>query len=144
MKMKLLDVILTKVNFSVNREFKQDVAHKEMEITPEIAINHEYKATEKQLVVLLGVRQLLGDIPYYFEIESIGVFQFNDIPEEKLLKQFSIMNCPAIIFPYVRETVADLTRRSGFPPLHLNPINFVQLAKDKESQQAKSQTQPKK
>jgi preprotein translocase subunit SecB len=34
-----------------------------------------------------------------------------------------------IISPYIRETIADLTRSAGFPPLHLNPINFVELAK---------------
>ncbi|MDP3298216.1 MAG: protein-export chaperone SecB [Thermodesulfovibrionia bacterium] len=42
------------------------------------------------------------------------------------------------MFPYVRETIADLTRRAGFPPLHLNPINFIQLAEKQEAKQTQS------
>ncbi|MBW1706391.1 MAG: protein-export chaperone SecB, partial [Deltaproteobacteria bacterium] len=42
------------------------------------------------------------------------------------------INCPAILFPFLRECVADITRRAGFNPLILPPINFVELAKQKE------------
>lgn len=134
MNMKFLNFALTKVNFFLNREFKPETTNKEVVISPDIAINHEYKETEKQLVVLLGIRQITGDIPYYFEIEAASVFQFDETPEEKLLKQFATVNCPAIIFPYLRETIADLTRRAGFNPLHLNPVNFIQLAKERDTQ----------
>jgi len=132
--MTFINFALTKVNFSINREFKPGES-KDVTILPDLAINHELKKDEKQLIVLLGVRQITGNIPYYFEVESVALFQFDEIPEEKTLKQFSEMNCPAIMFPYIRETIADLTRRAGFPPLHLNPINFIQLAKERESKQ---------
>ncbi|OGW33602.1 MAG: hypothetical protein A2X59_02995 [Nitrospirae bacterium GWC2_42_7] len=134
MNMTFINFALTKVNFSINREFKPGES-KDVTILPDLAINHELKKDEKQLIVLLGVRQITGNIPYYFEVESVALFQFDEIPEEKTLKQFSEMNCPAIMFPYIRETIADLTRRAGFPPLHLNPINFIQLAKERESKQ---------
>ncbi len=125
-EMKFADLKLLKVDFSVNRTFDEKTA--QTAISPEISLNHEFR--EKELVVLVGVRQIMGNIPYYFEVQAGGLFKFKDVPEEKLVKQFAIMNCPAIIFPYIRETVADLTRRAGFPPLHLSPINFVELAKN--------------
>jgi len=111
--MTFINFALTKVNFSINREFKPGES-KDVTILPDLAINHELKKDEKQLIVLLGVRQITGNIPYYFEVESVALFQFDEIPEEKTLKQFSEMNCPAIMFPYIRETIADLTRRAGF------------------------------
>jgi len=130
--MKFLNISLMKVNFTLNREFK--AIGDEVTYSPDLAFNHEVKTEEKQLIVLLGVRQISGDLPYYFEIESAGLFQFDEFPEERMLTQFIAINCPAIMFPYVRETIADLTRRAGFSPLHLNPINFIQLAKDRETE----------
>ena len=35
--------------------------------------------------------------------------------------------CPAVLFPYARESVADATMRAGFPPVQLAPINFEAL-----------------
>lgn len=131
MNMRFLNFALTKVSFNLNREFKQGEA-KEVSIEPELATSNDIKKEEKQLIVLLGVRQVKGDLPYYFEVESAALFQFDELPEEKILKQFSVINCPAIMFPYIRETIADLTRRAGFQPLHLNPVNFIQLAKERE------------
>lgn len=131
--MTFVNFALTKVNFTLNREFKPKETT-EVRIEPELAINHEIRREEKQLIVLLGVRQLTGDLPYYFEVESAALFTFDEMPEEKILTQFSYVNCPAIMFPYIRETIADLTRRAGFQPLHLNPVNFIQLAKEREEQ----------
>ncbi len=131
LEMKFVNFALLKVNFFLNQEYKVDSADKV--IAPDIAISHEFREKEKQLVVIFGLRQIKGNIPYRFEVESGGLFQFEIVPEEKLLKQLATINCPAILFPYVRETVADLTRRAGFPPLHLNPINFIQLAKEQEA-----------
>lgn len=126
-EMKFADFKLLKVDFSVNREF--DKKNKGREVSPQLALNHEFRENEKELVVLVGIKQKSGNIPYYFEVQAGGLFKFKDVPEEKLVKQFATMNCPAIIFPYLRETVADLTRRAGFPPLHLAPVNFVELTK---------------
>ena len=134
--MKFVNFALLKVNFFLNQEYKEDSA--DTMIAPDIAINHEFREKEKQLVIVFGLRQIKGNIPYRFEVESGGIFQFENVPEEKLLKQLATINCPAIIFPYVRETIADLTRRAGFPPLHLNPINFIQLAKEQEAKQTQS------
>ena len=111
--MKFVNFALLKVNFFLNQEYKEDSA--DTMIAPDIAINHEFREKEKQLVIVFGLRQIKGNIPYRFEVESGGIFQFENVPEEKLLKQLATINCPAIIFPYVRETIADLTRRAGFP-----------------------------
>lgn len=129
--MKFLNFALLKINFFLNQEYREDSA--DTMVSPDISISHEFREKEKQLVVILGLRQIKGNIPFRFEVESGGIFQFEDIPEEKLLKQVATINCPAILFPYVRETIADLTRRAGLPPLHLNPINFIQLAKEQEA-----------
>jgi len=32
--------------------------------------------------------------------------------------------CPNILYPYLRANIADMVTRAGFPPIHLNEINF--------------------
>lgn len=126
--MKFVDFKLLKVDFVVNQEF--DPKNKEQSVSPQLSLNHEFRESKKELVVLVGIKQQSGNSPYYFEVQAGGLFKFKDGPDERLVKQFAAMNCPAIIFPYLRETIADLTRRAGFPPLHLAPINFVALSKN--------------
>ena len=38
-----------------------------------------------------------------------------------------LIECPRILFPFARRIIADVTRDGGFPPLFLNPIDFVAL-----------------
>ena len=40
---------------------------------------------------------------------------------------FGLINCPSILFPFLRRLIADLTREGGFPPLLLDPIDFASL-----------------
>ncbi len=130
LKMKFKDFAILKLNFYLNEEFKEE--NTDNAIEPEMALSHDLRKEEKQLVVFLGLKQITGNIPYRFEIKAGSLFQFEEIPEENILKQLATINCPAIMFPYIRETIADLTRRAGFPPLHLDPINFIELAKQQE------------
>ncbi len=126
--MDFADFKLLSVTFTLNKDFK--VNEKTVSYEPEIAIDYVVEKKKKEIVVLLGVRKIEGNIPYYFEVRAGGLFKFDKLPTNKLLKQFAKINCPAIIFPYLRETIADLTRRAGFPPLHLDPINFIELSKE--------------
>ena len=45
------------------------------------------------------------------------------------LEQFARVNAPAILFPYLRETVSNMTARSGHPAILLPTVNFVELAR---------------
>ncbi|MGE3228400.1 MAG: protein-export chaperone SecB [Hyphomicrobium sp.] len=63
---------------------------------------------------------------YDLEITYAGLFQLKNIPEQAL-EPFLLINCPTLIFPFLRRLVADITREGGFPPLMLDPIDFAQL-----------------
>ena len=43
------------------------------------------------------------------------------------VEPFLLVNAPALLFPFVRRIIADLTREGGFPPLMLDPIDFASL-----------------
>ena len=38
-----------------------------------------------------------------------------------------LIECPRLLFPFARRVVADATRDGGFPPLMIDPIDFVAL-----------------
>ena len=38
-----------------------------------------------------------------------------------------MIECPRMLFPFVRRVVSDITRDGGFPPLNLDQIDFVAL-----------------
>ncbi|MFA9474104.1 MAG: protein-export chaperone SecB [Filomicrobium sp.] len=63
---------------------------------------------------------------YQLEVVYAGIFQIKNIPEEAL-EPFLLINCPALLFPYLRRLASDLTREGGFPPLLLDPIDFASL-----------------
>lgn len=140
--MEFADFKLLDIDFHLNKDFKED--KKEELLYPELFLSYEFASDKKELVVILGIRKIEGNIPYYFEVKAGSLFRFAEVPQEQLMKQYATINCPSIMFPYLRETVADLTRRAGFSPLHLAPINFIEWAKDLEKKEPKKGIKKKK
>lgn len=63
---------------------------------------------------------------YILEVTYAGLFRIQNIPEEAL-EPFLLVNCPTLIFPFLRRLAADVTREGGFSPLMLDPIDFGAL-----------------
>jgi preprotein translocase subunit SecB len=75
---------------------------------------------------------------YDMEVVYAGLFQIESIPPA-MLEPFLLINCPSLIFPYLRRLVADLTREGGFPPLALDPIDFGALYVRRQQELAATQ-----
>ncbi len=78
---------------------------------------------------------------YDLELTYAGLFEIAAMPEQAL-EPFLLINCPTLLFPFLRRLVADLTREGGFPPLLLDPIDFAALFMQRQ-QQARAAEQPK-
>lgn len=74
-------------------------------------------------------------ILFKFELEYAGVFRLQGIPEDQI-HPVVMIECPRIIFPFARHIVADGVRNGGFPPLYLDPIDFVGLYQQKAAEAA--------
>jgi preprotein translocase subunit SecB len=64
-----------------------------------------------------------GGVVYDLELSYAGLFEIDSMPDQ-MVEPFLLVNCPTLIFPYLRRLVQDLTREGGFPPLVLDPIDF--------------------
>ena len=100
-----------------------------------LTISHKYKYDykNKTIAVLLSASVNDKQMPFLLEIEYEGLFALNKRVSKKVVEPIAQMNCPAILFPFLRETVAEITRRGGFNPLMLPVINFVQSAKERKA-----------
>jgi preprotein translocase subunit SecB len=45
-----------------------------------------------------------------------------------------MIECPRLLFPFAREIIATATRNGGFPPLLLEPVDFVSLYRQRLAQ----------
>ncbi|MEL7131142.1 MAG: protein-export chaperone SecB [Pseudomonadota bacterium] len=63
---------------------------------------------------------------FVLEIDYVGVFFIDGVPQEQL-HPFLLIECPRMIFPFLRRVVSDITRDGGFPPMNLENIDFVAL-----------------
>jgi preprotein translocase subunit SecB len=99
---------------------------------PNIAIQVNVNA--KQLAatdfeVSLSIDASAGEgagLLFKLELEYGGVFRLINIPQEQV-HPIVMIECPRLLFPFVRQIVADATRDGGFPPLYIDPIDFVAL-----------------
>jgi preprotein translocase subunit SecB len=120
---------IVNLSFAINSNFEQDKA---INMNPEIAVANMYDKQNKTLNIRVKVSLSEGNMPFSFDVVGEGRFVFKMKPDEQTLARVEKINGPAIIYPYVRETIADLTRRAGYPPLHLPPVNFVRLAAEEK------------
>jgi preprotein translocase subunit SecB len=51
-----------------------------------------------------------------------------------------MIECPRLLFPFVRQIVSDATRNGGFPPLYIDPIDFVALYQQKAAEAGNQNT----
>ena len=81
------------------------------------------------------------EILFLVEVQQAGVFEIKceDAAKLEMVKEVA---CATILLPFVRETVADLVSKGGFPQLLLNPVNFEALYLQKKQKEAQSKQTP--
>ena len=83
---------------------------------------------------LEGKAESAGKLMFGFELEYAGVFRIQNVPQESL-NAVVLIECPRLLFPFAREIIATTVRNGGFPPLLLDPVDFVGLYRQKLSEQ---------
>jgi len=88
-----------------------------------------------ECVLTVTLTAKIGDKTLFLvEASQAGVFTIRGVPPEQMQPVIAI-NCPTVLFPYIRETLADAVTRAGFPPVHLAPISFEALYQQQLAQQ---------
>ena len=72
---------------------------------------------------------------FLLEIDYAGVFHVENVPEEQL-HPFLMIECPRMLFPFVRQIGRNTTADGGYPPLNVDPIDFMALYRNELQRQA--------
>jgi len=83
---------------------------------------HEFEVT----LSVEGKAENAGKVMFSFDLAYAGVFRIMNVPQENL-HPLVMIECPRLLFPFAREIIATSVRDGGFPPLMLQPIDFVGL-----------------
>jgi len=86
----------------------------------EIALNFEAKTTNDDGII------------YNLELVYAGIFRIGGIPEE-YMQQILFVDCPTLLFPFMRRIIADMTQEGAFPPLLLDPMDFARLYRENQA-----------
>ncbi len=81
-------------------------------------------------LTLEGDAKIEGEVLFAFDVKYAGVFRMLNIPQDQMHPAVMI-ECPRLLFPFARQIVAEAVRNGGFPPLYIDPIDFVGLYRQK-------------
>ena len=90
----------------------------------------KYKVTSKNKVN--------GDTLFLLEVDYGGIFHVEGVPDEQL-HPFLLIECPRLMFPFVRRIISDVTRDGGFPPLNIDTVDFLALYRTELARRAQAQ-----
>ena len=115
------------IQVQVNLDAKKRTAENQYESSIKLNITSKSKTGDTTL--------------FLFEIDYVGIFDVQNVPEEQI-HPFLMIECPRMIFPFLRRVVSDVTRDGGFPPLNLENIDFLALYRG-EIARRQAETPPK-
>lgn len=98
------------------------------QINIQINVNaKQLSASDAEVALKLeGKAEANGSLVFSFDLEYAGIFRIQNIPPESM-NPIVLIECPRLLFPFAREIVANMVRNGGFPPLLLDPVDFVAL-----------------
>lgn len=123
--------------FQIQRVYLKDLS---LELPNAPAIFLEQEAPAVEVAVDVGAQQLAEGIfestvmititakikdktAFLVEGKQAGIFEIRNLPNEQVDPILGIA-CPNILYPYLRANLADAVSRTGFPPIHLQELNF--------------------
>ena len=146
---------------AVNMQFIKDLSfevpgapmiYTQLKTAPRVDINLDVQARSIQegqnvFEVTLAVRAEATEPPangggagprvFLVELAYSGVFTLTGIPENTI-EPVLLVECPRILFPFARSILSDVTRDGGFPPVMLQPIDFLALWQSRRQQQGQA------
>jgi len=94
-----------------------------IEVAIDIASETLAESIHEGTITITVTAKIQDKIAFLVEGKQAGIFEVRNVPDEQLELILGI-SCPNILYPYLRANIADTITRAGFPPIHLNEINF--------------------
>ncbi|MDT2075041.1 MAG: protein-export chaperone SecB [Planktomarina sp.] len=117
------------------------------EISVEVNIDAKKRSVDNQYEVIIKTAissktKAKGEPMFLLELEYGGIFHIENLPKDQL-HPYLMIECPRMIFPFLRRIVSDVTRDGGFPPMNLEPIDFMALYRNEIQRRSKESSKEK-
>ncbi|PWE33562.1 protein-export chaperone SecB [Maritimibacter sp. 55A14] len=115
------------------------------DINVQVGVDARKRETENQydVIVKLNISSKAkgGDTQIFLmELEYGGIIHLENVPADQL-HPYLMIECPRMLFPFIRRIVSDVTRDGGYPPLNLDNIDFLQMYRQQLAQHQKAQAE---
>ena len=101
----------------------------QIDVRPKQLSNTDYEVELK----LDGKAEVAGSLLFSFDVVYAGVFRLQNIPEENM-GPVVMIECPRLLFQFARQIIATAVVNGGYPPLMLDPVDFVALYRQRTEQ----------
>jgi preprotein translocase subunit SecB len=127
-KLQILTQYVRDLSFENIAAQKGLVSDGKPDIRVQVNIDAQQRPSDRYEVVLkLKIESKLTDTPVFIlEVDYAGLFLIQNVPAEQL-HPLLMIECPRLIFPFLRRIVSDVTRDGGYPPLNLDQVDFLAL-----------------
>ncbi|SPH23531.1 Protein-export protein SecB [Defluviimonas aquaemixtae] len=103
------------------------------------SVDHQYEVVSKFKVTS---NNKADKTPLFLlELDYGSIFHVEGVPEDQL-HPFLLIECPRMVFPFVRRIISDVTRDGGFPALNIDTVDFVQLYRQEMARRTAAQEKP--
>ncbi|MGI3169784.1 protein-export chaperone SecB [Pseudooceanicola sp. C21-150M6] len=145
-KLNILSQFVRDMSFENILARKPAAANVQPDVKVQVALDAKKRDTEHQYDVTMkltvkSVAKGTDDALFLLELEYSGIFNIEGVAEDQL-HPFLLIECPRLLFPFVRRIVSDVTRDGGFPPLNLENIDFVALYRQELQRRMQTQNAP--
>jgi preprotein translocase subunit SecB len=100
------------------------------------SVEHQFDVITKFKVT--SKNKVNGDTLFLLELEYGGTFHVEGVVDDQL-HPFLLIECPRLLFPFVRRIISDITRDGGFPSLNVDTVDFMALYRQELARRAQAQ-----
>ena len=106
------------------------------DVQVQVNIDAKKRAEDRYEVALkLRIDSKINDTPVFIlELDFAGLFTIENVPADQL-HPLLMIECPRLLFPFLRRIVGDITRDGGYPPLNMDNIDFIQIYRNEMARQ---------
>ncbi len=131
--LKLIGYRVEKLHFALNENFDASSKQK-VRVQPNFHRDvHKIDASKYavRLTVAISEEHQESDVPFFAEVRIAAKFKFENW-EEADRHSIAVNNGTAILFPYLRTLLSNITMNGNVPPYTLPVMNVNNLFKEKE------------
>ena len=100
------------------------------------AADHQFDVITKYKIT--STNKANGDTLFLLELDYAGIFHVEGVTDDQM-HPFLLIECPRLLFPFVRRIISDVTRDGGLPALNIDTVDFLALYRQELARRAEAQ-----